>query len=116
MWRIRSAIIACTFVCAAGAMEPASAQASAQSGTITSYITGWSADQVKVETTAPFVNPAGCPDMDGYTTSPSDPGNHAHQAALLAAFVSGIPVVIWVSNTTCYAGRPEIIGVGMGNT
>jgi hypothetical protein len=73
--------------------------------------TGWTADQVRVQTTAQFVNPAGCSIQDGYLTSPSDPGNHAHQAALLAAYTSGFLVQITVSNTSCTLSRPQIIGV-----
>ena len=84
------------------------AQATTQPGTITFYGTGWSADQASVKTTAPFVA-NGCPSTDAYLTNPSDPGNHAYQAALLAAFLAGKQVTLTVSG--CYIGRPQIIGV-----
>ncbi len=83
-----------------------------QSGTITLYSTGWSADEVRVMTTAPFVA-NGCSATDGYVTSPSDPGNHAHQAALLAAFIAGKNVYLTVSG--CFQNRPQIIGVTVTN-
>lgn len=82
------------------------------SGTITSYNVGWSADQVRVTTTvSPIYNPDGCTSADGYITSPSDPGNHAYQAALLAAYVAGKSVTLQVSG--CFIGRPQIVGVNV---
>jgi hypothetical protein len=78
-------------------------------GRITVYTTGWSSDLVRVETTATFKNVDNCPSTDGYVTSPSDPGNHTHQAALLAAFLSGKEVSLYLDG--CYQGRPLIIGV-----
>ena len=80
-------------------------------GTITSYNTGWLADSIRVTTTAPTTNPQNCPTLDGYVTSPSDPGNRASQAALLTAFVSGKSVSLVISG--CYQGRPQIIGVSI---
>jgi hypothetical protein len=79
-------------------------------GVITSYNTGWSADQVRVQTSATFVA-NGCPTTDGYITNPSDPGNHTHQAALLAAFMGGKPVQLWIQG--CFIGRPQIVGVAL---
>lgn len=91
------------------------AQQATSSGTITLYTTGWLADQVRVQTTAPFINPANCSATDGYITSASDPGNHTHQAALLGAYLSGKTVQITVSNTACVLNRPQIIGVTIIN-
>jgi len=88
----------------------ANAQSYVASGTVTTYQTGWSLDAVKVQTTAPFVD-LGCGLTDGYYTSPNDPGNHAHQAALLSAFMAGRPVTLVISG--CYGSRPQIIGVNL---
>ena len=77
-------------------------------GTINSYMTGWSVDAAKVTTTAPFVG-LGCGGTDGYYTNPTDSGNHAHQSALMSAYLSGHPVVLYISG--CYQSRPQIIGV-----
>lgn len=92
---------------------PAHAQEYTSPGYINFYTNGWATDQVRVTTTAPPINPAGCPFTDGYITNPSEPGNHTFEAALLETFLASSPkhVEIIVSNTTCYLGRPEIIGV-----
>jgi hypothetical protein len=85
--------------------------------TITDYRVGWSGDDVRVMTTGTFVS-NGCPGFSGsdpaYITNPADPGNHAYQAALLAAFVTGKKVSIWVQG--CYQSRPQIIGVDVTNS
>src|SRR2546427_12933983 len=78
-----SPVLLCSLVSAAFA------QTTTGAGVITSYNTGWSSDQVRVTTTAPFSNPSSCTTPDGYVTNPADPGNHAHQAALLSAFLAG---------------------------
>jgi len=103
------------FLFAAGLASSAHAQQWSAAGTITFYTTGFLADQVRVQTTAPFINPANCPTTDGYITNPSDSGNHTHQAALLGAYLSGKTVQIVVSTTACYLGRPQIIAVTIIN-
>jgi hypothetical protein len=83
-------------------------------GFITTYIVGQSANQVRVQTTAPnLLNNNGCPTEDGYITNPSDPGNAAYQAALLGGYLSGKQVQLWVQG--CYLGRPQIVIVGLQN-
>jgi hypothetical protein len=79
-------------------------------GKVTLYATGWSADLIRVQTTAAFIN-QGCTYTDGYVTDSSDPGNHTHQSALLAAFTAGKDVVITIDGCTSAAQRPKIIGV-----
>jgi hypothetical protein len=81
-------------------------------GTITRYTAGWGDDQVLVSTTAPAVA-NGCNDSDGYITNPNTPGNHAFQAALLAAFLSGKHVQLVLQG--CWNDRPQIIGVNVTN-
>lgn len=81
-------------------------------GKITLYMTGWSVDQIRVQTTAAFINPASCSLVDGYMTDASDPGNHAHQATLLAAYANGKDVSLVIEGCNAY-GRPKIVGVGI---
>jgi hypothetical protein len=97
---------------------PAHAEQGTDSGYVTLTETGWGADMVRVGTTAPQIDPANCPVKNyGYQTSPSDPGNHAYQAALLEAYRT---YLIWgtgrvqlvISSTKCSpAGLPLIVGV-----
>jgi hypothetical protein len=75
--------------------------------------TGWVANQLRVATDAPFYNPDGCAQTDGYMTDASDPGVAIHHAALLAAFTARKPVTLWLQGCTG-AGRPWIIGVQVG--
>jgi hypothetical protein len=82
---------------------------STQQGTITFYGVGWSANTVRVQTTAPPMNPGSCTGTDGYMTNPSDSGNQAYQAALLSAFLAGKNVVLILQG--CTSNRPQIIGV-----
>jgi len=96
--------------------SPAYAQSTTGPGIITMYTNGWVQDSVRVQLDIPEINPAGCPNTNGYITKPSDPGNHAYQQAVLEAYrtrlVYGVGhVEITVSNTTCYIGWPQIIGV-----
>jgi hypothetical protein len=78
-------------------------------GKVTLYGTGWSADQVRVQTTAPF-NSAGCATTtDGYVTVPGTPDNKIHEATLLAAFSLEKEVQLVLEG--CYGPRPIIIGV-----
>ena len=106
----RFVLLSIAFVLATGMLH-LFPQTGTQPGTINYYSTGWFADQVLVRTTAPFVNPANCPSLDGYLTNPADPANVAHQAALLGAYLAGKTVVIVVVNNQCYIGRPQILGV-----
>ena len=106
----RFVFLSIAFVLATGMLH-LFAQTTTQPGTITVYVTGWFADQVRVQTTAPFVNPANCPNHDGYLTNPSDPANVAHQAALLGALLAGKTIAIQVLDTQCYIGRPQVLGV-----
>lgn len=76
------------------------------------FATGFNEDQVRVQLDAPFV-PGTCVADDGYIVSPTDPGRGVHQAALLAAFLSGRPVTLTLDLADCVADRPRIIGVQM---
>ena len=86
---------------------------STQKGKITLYTTGWNVNSIRVQTTAPFVGTPCASIADGYITSPSDPGNAAHQAALLMAYETNKSVSFALDG--CYAGRPKIIGVYVTN-
>ena len=80
-------------------------------GKITFYGTDWAEDQVRVQTTAPFINPTpGCANTDGYMTDSTEAGNHAQQSALLAAFAAGKEVQIILEGCNSVS-RPRIIGV-----
>lgn len=80
-------------------------------GTITFLTSGWSANSMRVQLSAPFFNPEGCPAFDGYITDPADPGTNLYHSILQGAFLSGKSV--WLTISGCFAGRPKIIGVNV---
>jgi len=78
-------------------------------GTITTYNTGWTVNQVVVGTTATAINPANCSfgTGAGYATDPNNAS--VEESALLGAFLSGKKVVLQLQG--CSQGRPLILGV-----
>lgn len=92
-------------------LQPVFAQTSTASTTIKQIDTGWASDTFGVMTTAPVINPAGCPATDMYESSQPAAGYSTYYAAALTAFSTSSQVVIIVSNTTCTANRPTIWGL-----
>lgn len=89
------------------------AQATNASGTITRLATGWNYDQIYIETTAPVINPAMCPNPSGYASNKDVPGFKTHYQAAMLAFSLDKPVIVVVSSTLndCVAGFPKIWGI-----
>jgi len=81
-------------------------------GTITWLGSGWNADVIWVQTTAPLLA-TGCVYNTQYTTDPLPPDRRAHHAVLLMAQVTGKPVIITIDG--CYGNYPKIIGVTIQN-
>jgi len=81
--------------------------------TITKIRTGWNSDNFAIETDQPIVNPAGCTTPDGYIFDPSKPGHKTYYPAVFMAFASSKKVLVTVSDTECYLGRPRIWGINV---
>jgi hypothetical protein len=81
-----------------------------QYGAITGYMTGWNANVVMVQTSAPYVD-NGCNGATNaqYATLDGAAGNSVHHAALLGAVLSGKKIALAVQG--CAYGHPQIIGV-----
>lgn len=107
---MRALIIALTLV---GTVSPGLAQTSFVS-TVNGLRTGWNADTFAITTIEPVVNPANCPNPDGYISDKSLPGYTTYYAAALTALIaSSASVVVSVHNTECFAGRPKLIGINL---
>lgn len=63
--------------------------------------TGWNADMFALVTAQPMINPAGCPNANGYISSNTLAGYQTYLSASLAAFSLDAPVVITVHDTEC---------------
>ncbi|MFC3651290.1 hypothetical protein ACFONN_07030 [Dyella humi] len=107
--KMQAIFLAC--IIAASSLQQVFAQTGTSAGTITSIATGWNADAFGVNTTAPMVNPAGCPSVNNYQAISTNPGYSTHYAALLTAYSTGSQVSFIISNTTCTQGNPSVIGV-----
>jgi hypothetical protein len=81
-------------------------------GTITWIGSGWNADAMWVQTTAPLLA-TGCTYNHQYTTDPNSPERKAHHAVLLTAQAMGKPIIITIDG--CWGTYPRIIGVAMQN-
>ena len=81
-------------------------------GAITWLGSGWNADVIWVQTTAPLLA-TGCVYNTQYTTDPLSPDRKVHHAVLLMAQALGKPVIITIEG--CYGNYPKIIGVTMQN-
>lgn len=77
---------------------------------VTQLRTGWDADQIAIETQEPYLNPAGCPAVDGYVSNASKPGHKEHYTAILTAMSTGMALRVVVSDTDCASGHPRIMG------
>lgn len=73
--------------------------------------TGWSADLFALDIGQSVLNPANCPNADGYYASSADPGYKTFYAAALLAFSMGKTVSMYISNSQCTELRPRIIGL-----
>jgi hypothetical protein len=82
-------------------------------GTVTLLRTGWNLDSFAIETTAPFINPAGCPDHDGYISDKPAPGYETYYDTAKLAFRLNAYVVVTVDNTVCVQGRAKLIGINL---
>jgi hypothetical protein len=82
-------------------------------GKVTLLRTGWNLDSFAIETTAPFINPAGCPDHDGYISDKPAPGYETYYDAAKLAFLVNANVVVVVDNTLCVQGRAKLIGINL---
>jgi hypothetical protein len=78
-------------------------------GTVTQWQTDWNADAILVHFSLPIID-LSCGLADTYETDPSNPGNHAQQAALLAAFLTGKSVAMEIDGCG-FNQRPKIVGV-----
>lgn len=96
-----------------GLSSPAFSQQTSTGGTVTVVRTGWNVDSFAIITAEPIVNPAHCATPDGYISQISFPGYRTYYAAALTAFVAKVPIVITVSNSECFAGRPKLIGINL---
>lgn len=106
--------IATALVCSGSvAVWPANAQTYVGPTAITRIRTGWNSDQFVIETgNLAIVNPANCPNPNGYMSSMSESGYKTHYAATLMAFGMNKPIEIIVSNTECVANsNPKIMGI-----
>ena len=82
-------------------------------GSVTMVRTGWNADSFAVVTAEPIINPAGCPEPDGYISDKSLPGYATYYAAALTAIAARRRVVIAVHNSECFGTRPKILGINI---
>jgi hypothetical protein len=93
---------------------PAVAQTASQPGTVTLLRTGWNLNSFGIQTSAPFINPVGCPAHDGYVSTKPAPGYDTFYDAAKLAFLTDVnTVVVVVDNNACSAGRPKIIGINL---
>lgn len=88
-------------------------QAYSEWGRIGGFETGWSEDTMAVFMAAnvPFINPGKCRVTNSYALDPSEPGNHAHEAALMGAYFNGKSVRLLING--CVYDKPRIIAVGV---
>lgn len=86
-------------------------------GKITGYHTGWGSAGVRVTIEGATYTQGGCSTKDGYFTMKETPssgsfsGYETDIAALLAAYMSGKPVILAIDG--CIGNRPKIIGVSI---
>jgi hypothetical protein len=85
-------------------------------GNIISVRTGWDVESFAVVIDAPIVNPATCPNPDGYISAMNFRGYRTHYEAVLTAFGADVPITVTVHNGNgqCFMGRPRIIGISIG--
>jgi hypothetical protein len=82
-------------------------------GTITLVRTGWNADSFAVVTREPILNPAHCPEPDGYLSDSTQPGYNTCYAAALTAYIANHPLTVTIDNTHCAGTRPKLIGINL---
>jgi len=82
-------------------------------GVVTQLRTGWNLDSFAIETSAPFKNPANCPDHDGYISDKPAPGYETYYDAAKLAFLMNARVVVIVDNTVCVQKRAKLIGINL---
>lgn len=70
---------------------------------------GWTAANVRVQTTASFYNPEVCSMTDGYVIDAALPGAQLFSSMLLTAFSTGQDVKLVVDG--CVLERPRVISV-----
>ena len=95
---------------------PAGAQTMSGNVKVSMVRTGWPADSFAVVTDGipeDFVNPANCPNQDGYVSTKPAPGFATYYQAALLALQLQVPVQVTVANTGCTAGRPKLIGINL---
>ena len=99
-----------------GLSSSAFSQTPTAAGTITLVRTGLDAESFAVVIDAPIVNPATCPNPDGYISHMSFRGYRTHYEAVLTAFGADVPITVTVHNGNgqCFMGRPRIIGISIG--
>jgi hypothetical protein len=90
---------------------------------ITMIRTGWNGDYFALVTAEDsehpdqLMNPANCPEKDGYVSTSTSPGYSTYYAAALTAYSLGQSAEIIVDNTNghCALGRPMLIGINIGS-
>jgi hypothetical protein len=92
---------------------PAGAQTMSARGYVTLLRTGWNSDSFAIQTSAPFINPAGCHDPDGYISVKTAPGYETYYDAAKLAYQMSAEVQVTVDNTVCISGRPKLWGINV---